>query len=157
MALLLWLLLTAPFQERTLMELSPGKNILFLLIAAASTGPGLLPARFDMMCCLPLLIQPLMRFLFRLPRSDSVSGSVPTFAVPLPSGLQSPTAPPAMLRGRLCGLLTGFGNLPVRDFHPLVYFPTFVRKGCPCRAHTLYTCLYLPFGRHIRYTHVVAN
>ena len=46
------------------MELSPGKSILFLLIAAASTRLGLLPTRFDMMCCLTLLIQPLMRFLF---------------------------------------------------------------------------------------------
>lgn len=45
-------------------EISPGKSILFRPIPAASTRPRLLPTRFDMMCCLTPLIQPLMRFLF---------------------------------------------------------------------------------------------
>ncbi len=45
-------------------------------------------------------------------------------------------------RGRRpCGLLTGFGNLPVRDFHPLEcwVFPKFIPyiwEWCPFKAHT---------------------
>jgi hypothetical protein len=62
--LLLWRLLTAAFQRLTLGQLSPGKNIRFPLMPAASTEKCLLPAGFDMLCHLTHTSQPLMRFLF---------------------------------------------------------------------------------------------
>ena len=45
------------------METSPGKSTFFRLIPATSTASGLLPAGIDMLCCLTLPTQPLMRFL----------------------------------------------------------------------------------------------
>jgi AraC-like DNA-binding protein len=51
-----------------------------------------------------------------------------------------PKPPPTKVRGRLCSLLTGFTNLPVRDLHPLEYFKELCILRyvfCPCRAHTM--------------------
>ena len=45
-----------------------------------------------------------------------------------------PQRPPIKIRGRLCDLLTGFTNSPVRDFHPLEYLKNVVSCDT-CSAH----------------------
>jgi hypothetical protein len=124
LALLLWLLLTSvprPSLGYSLVppspgpvQISPGKSIRFPLIAATSTTTGLLPRAFGMLCYLDLLSQP-------------------PYVVPvrryqlLQSGfLQTPDR-----SGRLCRLLMGFGNLPIRDFHPPEIFGIFIPSRMP--------------------------
>ncbi len=47
-------------------EISPGKSIIFLPIAAASTGKRLLIVGVGMMCYITLLYQPHMQFIHLL-------------------------------------------------------------------------------------------
>ena len=95
-------------------QISPGKSTRFQLITATSTETGLLPTAFGMLCYLDLLSQPL--YVIPVRRYQLLqSGFLQTRGLPL----------------RPCRLLMGFGNSPIRVFHPLVIFGIFIPDRMP--------------------------
>ena len=117
-------LLTSPIRHTWPWRSPRVRAISFKSIPAASTTLGLLPTGFAVMC---LLTRPMR----------------PRYAVPVRRYglLQSRFL---QCRGRPlppCALLTGFGNSPARDLHPLDIQRTTLPCGSvlgPCRAHTRY-------------------
>jgi len=102
-------------------------------------------------CCLRVLAR-----CIALPSLHSLlfdfCSSVPTFAVPAYFRPAVTCGAPRMYRGRHCGLLTGFGNSPVEDFHLLFFrlpfkYGMYICLGipmCPFWVHTMHGRLCCP-------------